>query len=205
MKIDRQQIELTRKRRIQRVDRLVGWFTLFCYFFPKIGEYLNAQGRTNIDVGLMQTFSNLFWIMIFMHSIAALYLYGNPLVYLDPKGALYQTLNFALIPLLALVHFGFTLYLFGFPRFSNGSKVWHVYIGYITFLVMFISNSMIGPDGPIQPWFDYGTILMYIFIVVHVVMGTQHWAPAAKAVQTQWLPYTADKNIIVMSFHITNS
>jgi succinate dehydrogenase/fumarate reductase cytochrome b subunit len=79
MKIDRQQIEIKRKLRMQLVDRLVGWFTLVCYFFPLIGRYLNAQGRTNLDESLMQTFSNLFWIMIFLHSIAALYLYGIPL------------------------------------------------------------------------------------------------------------------------------
>lgn len=79
MKIDRQQIEIKRKIRMQLVDRLVGWFTMFCYFFPLIGRYLNAQGQANFDGGLMQTFSNLFWIMIFLHSIAALYLYGIPL------------------------------------------------------------------------------------------------------------------------------
>lgn len=79
MKIDRQQIEVNRKLRMQLVDRLVGWFTMICYFFPLIGRYLNAQGRTNFAEGLMQTFSNLFWIMIFLHSIAALYLYGIPL------------------------------------------------------------------------------------------------------------------------------
>ncbi|MDX1377525.1 MAG: hypothetical protein R3307_01650, partial [Anaerolineales bacterium] len=76
---DRKQIEIQRKRRMQLVDRLVGWFTTFCYFFPITGRYLNGQGRTNIDEALMQTFSNLFWIMIFLHSIAAMYLYGIPL------------------------------------------------------------------------------------------------------------------------------
>jgi len=79
MKIDRQQIEVNRKLRMQLVDRLVGWFTMFCYFFPLIGRYLNSQGWTNFNEGLMQTFGNLFWIMIFLHSIAALYLYGIPL------------------------------------------------------------------------------------------------------------------------------
>lgn len=78
-KVDRQQIEIRRKVRMQLVDRLVGWFTLFCYFFPIAGRFFNAQGRTNFDESLMQTFSNLFWIMIFLHSIAALYLYGIPL------------------------------------------------------------------------------------------------------------------------------
>lgn len=78
-RIDRQQIEIKRKLRMQLVDRLVGWFTLFCYFFPLIGRYLNAQGRTNFNEATLQTLSNLFWIMIFMHSIAALYLYGIPL------------------------------------------------------------------------------------------------------------------------------
>ncbi len=78
-KVDRQQIEIRRKVRMQLVDRLVGWFTLFCYFFPIVGRFLNAQGMTNFNDDLMQTFSNLFWIMIFLHSIAALYLYGIPL------------------------------------------------------------------------------------------------------------------------------
>ena len=79
MKVNRQQIEIKRKTRMQFADRLMGWFTLFCYFFPLVGRYLNVQGRTDFDEGLMQTFSNLFWIMIFLHSIAALYLYGIPM------------------------------------------------------------------------------------------------------------------------------
>jgi succinate dehydrogenase/fumarate reductase cytochrome b subunit len=78
-KPDRMQIEIKRKLRMQLVDRMVGWLTMFCYFFPLIGRYLNAQGRTDFDEGLMQTCSNMFWIMIFMHSIAVLYLYGIPL------------------------------------------------------------------------------------------------------------------------------
>ena len=77
-KQNRQQIEIKRKLRMQFADRLVGWFTVFCYFFPKIGGYLNAQGRTNFNEQNFQTFNNLFWIMIFMHSVAAMYLYGIP-------------------------------------------------------------------------------------------------------------------------------
>ena len=79
-KPDRTQIEIKRKLRMQLVDRLVGWFTMFCYFYPLIGRYLNAQGKTNFSEASMQLASNLFWIMIFMHSIAALYLYGIPLL-----------------------------------------------------------------------------------------------------------------------------
>jgi len=79
-KPDRTQIEIKRKLRMQLVDRIVGWLTMICYFFPFIGRYLNAKGKTNFDAGLIQTFNNLFWIMIFMHSIAALYLYGIPLL-----------------------------------------------------------------------------------------------------------------------------
>ena len=120
------------------------------------------------------------FVVVTLASIITAYPRGSALLPLDPKGALYQTINFALIPLLALVHFGLTVYLFGFPRFSGGAKAWHVYIGYITFLVMFGSQSMIGPDGPIQPWFDYGTILLYILIVIHVYMGFQHWSARRK-------------------------
>lgn len=100
---------------------------------------------------------------------------GNPILDIG-RGPLYQTLNFALVPLVTLVHFGLSLYLFGFPRFSNGAKAWHVYIGYITFLVIFGSQSLIGPDGPIEPWFTIGNIIMYVLIVVHVVLGFQHWS-----------------------------
>lgn len=78
-KVNRQQIEITRKTRMQLADRIVGWLTLFCYFYPLIGRYLNLQGKTNFSESSMQLASNLFWIMIFMHSIAALYLYGIPL------------------------------------------------------------------------------------------------------------------------------
>lgn len=114
------------------------------------------------------------FVVVTLVSVNTAYPRNNPLVPLDQSGALYQTLNYALIPLLALLHFGLTLYLFGFPR-GGGAKGWHVYIGYITFLVMFGSQSLIGPDGPIQPWFDYGNILMYILIIIHVYMGFTHW------------------------------
>lgn len=78
-KTQRQQLELIRKHRMQKADRFVGWFTFFCYFFPIIGRYLNTQGQTNFSEAMTQTLSNLFWIMIFIHAIAALYLYGIPL------------------------------------------------------------------------------------------------------------------------------
>jgi hypothetical protein len=77
-KPDRQQIEINRKLRMQLVDRLVGWFTVVCYFFPKVGSFTNARGLTNFNETSFLTFNNLFWIMIFMHSIAAMYLYGIP-------------------------------------------------------------------------------------------------------------------------------
>lgn len=115
------------------------------------------------------------FVIVTLFSVVTAYPRGNALMPLDPESALYQTVNFALIPILALVHFGLTLYLFGFPRFSNGAKAWHVYIGYATFLVMFGSQSLIGPNGRIQPWFDIGNILMYILIVIHVYMGFQNW------------------------------
>lgn len=114
------------------------------------------------------------FVVVTLVSVVTAYPRSNPLIPLDQSGALYQTINYALIPLLALVHFGLTLYLFGFPR-GGGAKAWHVYIGYITFLVMFGSQSLIGADGPIQPWFDYGNILMYLLIIIHVYMGFTHW------------------------------
>lgn len=77
-RVDRNQIELTRKRRMRTADRLLGWFTLFCYFYPLIGRYLNAQGTGNYNESNMQTFSNLFWLAIFLHAIANMYLYGIP-------------------------------------------------------------------------------------------------------------------------------
>lgn len=115
------------------------------------------------------------FVVVTIFSVVTAYPRGNALLPLDPAGALYQTVNFALIPILALVHFGLTLYLFGFPR-GGGAKAWHVYIGYLTFLVMFGSQSLIGPNGRIQPWFDIGNILMYILIIIHVYMGYQNWS-----------------------------
>ncbi len=75
---NRTQVEIKRKLRMQLADRLVGWFTLVCYFFPLIGRYLNAQGLTQFDESLMFGMGNLFWIFIFLHSIAAIYMYGIP-------------------------------------------------------------------------------------------------------------------------------
>jgi len=76
-RVDRTQIEIKRKLRMQLVDRLVGWFTIFCYFYPLIGRYLNAQGTTNFSNKSMQLASNLFWIMISLRCIYMAFHYSK--------------------------------------------------------------------------------------------------------------------------------
>jgi hypothetical protein len=77
----------------------------------------------------------------------------------------------SLVGLVPLIHAGLSMYLFGFPRFDPNVKVIHIYIGYSVLLAILISQSLIG-TGAI-----YGimTVVMYILILVHVVLGTQSW------------------------------
>ena len=60
-----------------------------------------------------------------------------------------------------------SLYVFGIPRFSQTEKTIHIYIGYATLLVILISQSLIGA-GAI---YDITTGLMYLFIVIHLILG----------------------------------
>lgn len=75
-----------------------------------------------------------------------------------------------LVGILPLVHFLISLYLFGFPRGGNAAKTWHVYIGYIVFLTIMISQSIIG----MEPLYTIMTLVMYGTILVHVVLGARH-------------------------------
>ncbi len=121
------------------------------------------------------------WLLVpaILLSVVVAYPRGNPLWDVG-TGSTYWTIQ-GLVMVLPLLHFIATLYLFGMPRFSNGLRAWHVYIGYLTFLAIFISQSLIGADGPIQPWFDIGNAVMYLLIVVHVVLGFRSWMDRRKS------------------------
>ena len=77
----------------------------------------------------------------------------------------------SLVGIVPLVHAALSMYLFGFPRFNSNVKIAHIYIGYAVLLAILISQSLFGA-GMI---YTVMSIVMYILIAVHVVLGTREW------------------------------
>ena len=114
------------------------------------------------------------WILIpaIILSVVVAYPRGNPILVVDGgnQGTVYWTIQ-GIVIVLPFVHFLLTLYLFGMPRFSNNRRTVHIYLGYATFLIIFISQSLVG----LEPWFIITNIIMYIFIIAHIVLGVQSY------------------------------
>jgi hypothetical protein len=72
-----------------------------------------------------------------------------------------------LFVVLLLVHSGFSVYLFGFPKFKWQIRVVHIYIGYLLFFFTFVSQSIIG----IEPYHIIAYTLNWIFVVAHVTLS----------------------------------
>ena len=69
--------------------------------------------------------------------------------------------------LLLLIHSGFSVYLFGFPKFKWKIRVVHIYIGYFLFVFTFLSQSIIG----FEPYHIIAYTLNWIFVVAHVALS----------------------------------
>lgn len=85
------------------------------------------------------------------------------------KASLYIWINI-LVGVLPLVHAVISLFIFGIPRFaSTQPKIVHIWIGYIVLLVILVSQSLAG-TGVV---YDVFTILMYLTILGHTVLGVR--------------------------------
>lgn len=76
-----------------------------------------------------------------------------------------------LLIFLTFVHSGISFYVFGGVRPRATLRVFHVYFGYLTFILVMLSQSTI--NGP-RVFHVVTSILMYIAIVGHTVMGLRY-------------------------------
>ena len=76
-----------------------------------------------------------------------------------------------LLIVLTFVHSGISFYVFGGVRPRATLRVFHVYFGYLTFLLVMISQSTI--NGP-RLLHVSTSVLMYIAILGHTVMGVRY-------------------------------
>lgn len=106
------------------------------------------------------------WVTVPVLIASLITAYGMP--DLDPGSALNITVQ-SLIGILPLIHFCMSLYVFGIPRFSKNERTIHIYIGYATLLAILISQSLFG-TGML---FVVANVIMYLFIVAHLVMGVR--------------------------------
>jgi cytochrome b561 len=72
---------------------------------------------------------------------------------------------------LTLLHAGLSLYVFGFVRPRRTLRVFHVYLGYVTFILVIVSQSTI--VGP-RDFHVVTTVLMYLAIVAHTIIGVRY-------------------------------
>ncbi len=72
-----------------------------------------------------------------------------------------------LVGVLPLIHAVISLIIFGIPRYTSNPKIVHIWIGYIVLIVILVSQSLAGTAIV----YDIATILMYLIIVVHTVLG----------------------------------
>ena len=76
-----------------------------------------------------------------------------------------------LLIFLTFLHSGISFYVFGGVRPRATLRVFHVYFGYLTFILVMLSQSTI--NGP-KVFHIVTSVLMYIAIVGHTVMGLRY-------------------------------
>lgn len=71
--------------------------------------------------------------------------------------------------LLLFTHSGFSVYLFGFPKFKWKIRIVHIYIGYGIFIFTMISQSIIG----FEPYHNIAYAINWLLIIIHVTLSTR--------------------------------
>lgn len=80
-----------------------------------------------------------------------------------------QWTQIAFMPLFFL-HVVLTMYVFGLVRPRRTLRVFHIYFGYVTFVVVMASQLTIGDE----PGHTVLTVLMYLAIAVHIAIGLRY-------------------------------
>ena len=84
-KANRREVEMIRKRRMARANRLLGWVTFAAFLLPRLAPFLIEQGLVTLSEGLLSGLRSSFMFFIFLHGIAGVYLYGVPIFKWHPR------------------------------------------------------------------------------------------------------------------------
>lgn len=68
------------------------------------------------------------------------------------------------------VHVALTVYVFGFVRPRRTLRVFHIYVGYVTLVLVMVSQTTFGNE----PLHTVTTILMYAVIAVHIAIALRY-------------------------------
>ena len=82
--------------------------------------------------------------------------------------------------LLFLVHAGFAVYLFGFPKWRNNLRTIHIYLGYVVFVLTLTSQSLIG----LEPYHNIFYLTNWAFILAHVALSTRFMLQRRRGTRT---------------------
>lgn len=77
-RVNSREVELRRKGRMARANRWLGWVTFTCFALPAVSGWLNSLGLPFLPDSFTGAMSVAFWVLIFLHAIAGVYLYGLP-------------------------------------------------------------------------------------------------------------------------------
>ena len=108
----------------------------------------------------------LAWVtlaVLIVMNIAVYADYYNLVTWLKMTGIISSSLFIILL----LIHSGFSVYLFGFPKFKWQIRVVHIYIGYFLFITTFLSQSIIG----FEPHHIIAFTINWIFVAAHVALS----------------------------------
>lgn len=71
---------------------------------------------------------------------------------------------------LFLVHVALSIYVFGFPRPRRTLRVFHIYLGYATFVVVMLSQLFFHED----PQHLVFLVLMYLTVAAHITIAVRY-------------------------------
>ena len=78
-------------------------------------------------------------------------------------------LQVVFVPLVFL-HLAMSLYVFGLVRPARTLRVFHIYFGYVTFVLVMVSQTTFGNE----PLHTSLTVLMYLAIALHITIGLRY-------------------------------
>jgi cytochrome b561 len=83
-----------------------------------------------------------------------------------------------LLVVLTFLHAGLSFYVFGYVRPRRTLRVFHVYFGYLTFVLVMLSQTTI--EGP-EAFHLVTSVLMYAAIAIHTIIGVRYQVIRRKA------------------------